>query len=92
MAGEEVVRAMRRFDPPALYAALDDERERRGLTWSDVAAETGVVRATIDRLRQHGRFEVDGVLALAQWLGRGLESFTRPGEVPPEEARRGRPQ
>ena len=33
---------MRRFDPPAIFAALDAERRRRGLTWAQVAAQTGV--------------------------------------------------
>ncbi|WP_157063488.1 hypothetical protein [Luteipulveratus mongoliensis] len=68
---------MIRFDPPALFAALDSERERRGLTWAHVATETGVAVATIRRTRDGGRFELDGVLAMTNWLGRPIEDFTR---------------
>ena len=68
---------VRRLDPPALYAALDTERARRGLTWNQVAAEVGVNSGTIRRLRANGRFETDGILFLTQWLGRPVEEFTR---------------
>ena len=44
---------------------------------SDEVVDTGVAPATINRLRQHGRFEVDGILALTSWLGQPLETFTR---------------
>lgn len=70
----------RRFDPPALYAALDAERTRRGLSWRQLAEQTGVAEGTLRRTRRPGRFEADGVLAMAQWLGRPVEDFTRPGE------------
>jgi hypothetical protein len=71
-----------RFDPPALHAALETERARRGLTWAAVAAETGVAASTIKRLTDAGgptgaRFEVDGILALTRWLGCAIEDFTR---------------
>lgn len=77
----------RRFDPPAVYAALDAERTRRRASWSQVAAEVGVSATTLKRLAEHGRFEVDGILAIAQWLDRPLEDFTRPGDLPPEALR-----
>jgi len=70
-----------RFDPPALFAALSAQRERRGLTWAEVAAETGVAEATIQRTRATGRFELDGILALTRWLGRPVEDFTRESAV-----------
>ncbi|MFT4228020.1 helix-turn-helix domain-containing protein [Micropruina sp.] len=68
---------MRRLDPPALFAALDAERVRRGLSWRQVAEQTGVAESTLRRTRGHGRFEADGVLAMTQWLGRPVEEFTR---------------
>lgn len=78
----------RRFDPPALHAAISAERERRGIPWAQVAAESGVAASTIRRLQEHGRFELDGVLWLTQWLGRPVEDFTRPGDLSPEALRR----
>jgi len=51
---------MRRLDSAALYAALDRQRATCGLTWADLARETGVSVATIRRTEQGGRMEVDG--------------------------------
>ena len=66
---------MRRFDTRALHAALDRERVARGLTWSDVARQTGVSSSTLARMREGGRLEVDGMLAMVGWLGRTVEEF-----------------
>ena len=66
-----------RFDAKALYAALDRQRTERGLTWQDVARETGVAAATLTRTREGGRLEVDGMLAMVAWLGRPVEDFVR---------------
>lgn len=68
---------MIRFDAKALYAALDAQRVARGLTWSQVAAATGVAAATIRRTEKGGRLEVDGMLAMVNWLGRPVEDFVR---------------
>jgi hypothetical protein len=66
-----------RFDAKALHAALDAQRKARGLAWSDVARETGVSAPTMTRMKNGGRLEVDGMLAMVRWLGRTVESFTR---------------
>jgi transcriptional regulator with XRE-family HTH domain len=68
---------MIRFDSKALFAALDEQRRTRRLTWTQVAKETGVAAATLKRTEQGGRLEVDGVLAMVGWLGRTVESFTK---------------
>ena len=68
---------MRRFDPKALYLALEEPRVARGLSWQDVARATGVSAATITRTRTGGRMEVDGMLALVGWLGVPVETFVR---------------
>ena len=68
---------MIRFDAKALFVALDRQRMARGLSWAQVATETGVSVSTMKRTRLGGRMEVDGVLALVGWLGRTVESFTR---------------
>ena len=66
-----------RFDPVALYAALDEQSRSRGMSRRRVAAEIGVSVATITRTKLGGRMEVDGMLAMVHWLGRTAESFTR---------------
>ena len=68
---------MIRFDSHALFEALDAQRASRGLTWADVARETGVAVATLKRTADGGRLEVDGMLAMVAWLGRSVESFAR---------------
>jgi hypothetical protein len=78
--------SFRRFDPPALYRALEAERERRGVTWDRVAEEAGVPSGVIMRLRAYRRFVVHEVLPLTQWLGLPLANFTRLGP-PPEQMR-----
>ena len=68
---------MLRFDPKALYAALDTQRLERGLTWAQIAGEIGVSASTITGTRNGGRLEVDGMLAMVSWLGRPVEDFVR---------------
>jgi transcriptional regulator with XRE-family HTH domain len=68
---------MTRFDPSALFQALDNQRIARHLTWEEVAAEIGVSAATIKRTRSGGRMEVDGMLAMVRWLGVPVETFVR---------------
>lgn len=67
---------MLRFDAKALYAALDERRQTRNLTWQQVAREMGISAATITRTRNGGRLEVDGMLAMVSWLGVPAETFT----------------
>ena len=68
---------MPRFDAKALYAALDAQRRSRGMTWAQVAAEIGVSASTIQRTRNGGRMEVDGMLAMVDWLAAPVETFVR---------------
>jgi len=68
---------VRRFDSIALYEALDGQRRIRGMSWGEVAVEIGVSAATIQRTRDGGRMEVDGMLAMVGWLGVPVESFVR---------------
>jgi len=71
---------MRRFDAAALFAALDQRRRERQLTWTHVAVETGVSIATMKRTKGGGRMEVDGMLVLVGCLGVPIETFVRESE------------
>lgn len=68
---------MKRFDSKAIYDALDARRHDRNLSWRDVAAEISVSAATIVRIKNGGRMEVDGMLAMGTWLDVPVESFVR---------------
>jgi len=73
------------FDVDALYAALDAQRQARGLTWTELGREINgqfqraSVRAisvsTITGMRKRRVIEGDGVLQMLRWLGRTPESF-----------------
>lgn len=71
---------MRRFDAPALFAAIDRQRIARSLTWEQAAKEIGVASATIKRTQHGGRMEVDGMLAMVAWLGVPVEDFVYDAE------------
>ncbi len=52
------------------------------MSWRDVARETGVSAATLSRLAQGKRPDVDGFAALVAWLGLSADDFLRPGRPP----------
>ena len=76
-----------REDPPsadfslvALYAALDGQRQARGLSWAAAAREIGrdstaISPSTVKALRTGIVAEGDGVLQMLLWLQRSPESF-----------------
>lgn len=68
---------MKRFNSKALYAALDKKRRLRELSWAQMAAEIGISVSTITRTQNGGRLEVDGMLAMVDWLGVPVETFVR---------------
>jgi len=68
---------MKRFDSKALYNALDQKRRDHQMSWSQVSAEIGVSVSTITRTQRGSRMEVDGMLAMVDWLGVSVETFVR---------------
>lgn len=68
---------MKRFDAKALHQALDEERSRRGMTWTEISKEIGVSASTLRRTKDGGRMEVDGMIAMVCWLGEKVETFIR---------------
>lgn len=58
---------------PAMYSELDAERTPRRLSSSQLAAEVGLCGTPLKHLAAPGRFEVDGVRAIAAWLDRPQE-------------------
>ena len=73
------------FDIGELYAALDAQRQARGMSWHQVVREINALFArvharpispsTLTGLRNRGTIEGDGVLQMLRWLNRTPESF-----------------
>ena len=70
------------FDNEKFYAALDSERTSRGLTWKQVAEESGVSASTLTRMAQGKRPDVDGLTALLAWGRLQADSFMVSSENP----------
>jgi predicted PurR-regulated permease PerM len=73
------------FNLAALHAALDEQRQARGLSWPQVVREIdsrfrdvpvrSISRSTVTNLRTRSTAEGDGVLQMLRWLNRTPESF-----------------
>jgi hypothetical protein len=67
-----------RFDTRALHAALDAQRQARGLTWTQVAAELpGFRAAMLINLAKGPLIGFPRVMLLTQWLGRPAADFVK---------------
>ena len=87
------------FDLGGLYAALDEQRRARRLSWAAVTRAINarfehvpghkpIATSTITSLRSKEIAEGDGVLQMLLWLGRTPESFVSGAvESDPERAR-----
>ena len=66
----------RMFDPQALHEAVDARRRERGMTWAAVSKEVLVSVSTIKGMpKRRWGIELDGVIGMARWVGRSVESF-----------------
>ncbi|WP_199430849.1 helix-turn-helix domain-containing protein [Qaidamihabitans albus] len=76
-----------RMDARRLYDALEAQRRARGLSWRQLAHEAGVSPSLLSRMGNDQRPDLDGFIALVQWLGSPAEEFmVWPGERPRERA------
>lgn len=72
-----------RMDARRLYEALDAQRKARGLSWRQLADESGVSPSLLSRMGNGHRPDLDGFIALVQWLGAPAEDFmVWPSEAP----------
>ena len=74
------------FRQRAFHAALDSVRVSRGLTWKNVAEQSGASASTLTRLSQGKRPDVDSLSALIRWSGLTADDYMPPAQttVPPE--------
>ena len=67
-----------RFDTQAMYAALDEERQRRGLTWRQVVAGLpGFTQSMVANLARGPLIGFPRVMTLTQWLRLPGAAFVR---------------
>jgi hypothetical protein len=83
------VAALPAFDCAAFFAALDDQRQSRGLDWNQVAAELseqscalneqlmdhGICPGALVRVRARGTISCQYALFALRWMGRAPEDF-----------------
>lgn len=68
---------MASFDLPAFSAALDACRRTRGLTWRQVAEQSGTTQSLYSRLNKgEGRYpDVANLVAMSAWADLCLDDF-----------------
>ncbi len=66
-----------RFDTKKLYAALDEKRLAKNLTWLQAAMEIGVSASTLPHMSKGGRTSFPLVTRVTGWLGKPTADFTR---------------
>lgn len=64
-----------RVDVAKLYDALQAERRTRELSWRQLAQQAGVSPSLLSRMGNGQRPDLDGFIALVQWLGEKAETF-----------------
>jgi hypothetical protein len=67
-----------RWDLNQLYMALDDERRRRGLTWTALAFDLGCTPSRLTNLRTARLADMDLTMRVTQWLRRPAAAFIAP--------------
>ncbi len=75
------------IDLSALFAALDDERHVREMSWRQVAAELGLAPSFFTRLREGSEPGSHKLCLLCDWIGNGItiDSFRAPyGQTVPD--------
>jgi hypothetical protein len=67
-----------RFDTGAIYAALDDERRRRNLTWKQLVAQLpGFTQSMVTNLAEGPLIGFPRVMTITQWLNCPATTFVR---------------
>ncbi len=71
------------LDTAALYAALDQTRQARGLRWQTLARELGLPASTFTRLSYGGAPNAHALVTLLVWIGQPVTAFTVAREASP---------
>ena len=64
-----------RWDLGALHAALNDQRQSRGMTWAKLADELDCTPSRLTGLRTASFADTELVMRVTQWLARPATAF-----------------
>jgi hypothetical protein len=67
-----------RWDLAQLHAAVNDERQRQGLTWAALARQLGCTPSRLTNLRTARMADMALTMRLTQWLRRPAAGFIHP--------------
>ena len=70
-----------RWDLAQLHAALDQERQRQGLTWTGLAEQIGCTPGRLTGLRRARMADMALTMRVTQWLGRPAADFIHPASI-----------
>lgn len=69
-----------RWDLNQLHAALNGQRQQRGLTWAQLAGELGCTPSRLTNLRTARMADMELVMRVTQWLARPAADFIHPAQ------------
>jgi hypothetical protein len=69
-----------RWDLSQLHTALNEQRQERGLTWSQLAQELGCTPSRLTNLRTARMADMDLAMRITQWLGKPAAEFIHAAE------------
>jgi hypothetical protein len=64
-----------RWDLAQLHGALNQERQRQGLTWAELAEQIGCTPSRLTNLRTARQADMALVMRVTQWLGKAAAEF-----------------
>lgn len=67
-----------RWDLGELHSALNDQRQREGLTWANLADVLGCTPSRLTNLRTARLADMELTMRVTQWLGRPAAAFIHP--------------
>jgi hypothetical protein len=69
-----------RWDLSELHAALNEQRQQRGLAWGELAQTIGCTPSRLTNLRTARQADMGLVMRVTQWLERPAADFIHPAQ------------
>jgi hypothetical protein len=69
-----------RWNLSEVHAALNEQRQSRGLTWAELAGELGCTPGRLTNLRTARLADMDLAMRVTQWLGQPAAAYIHPAQ------------